>query len=296
MKPADSERLVAHAANCSHCGPLLRECAQDFAVDVSSDEDAVLSRLRSARPEWRQQLIAELCPRQPKRRIPQLSRLWPSGSFLRWSYAGAVAALAGGGFWIVQTMQQPGVETLLARAYTEQRPMEMRMPGADYGPVRLLRGSANRSRLSRPSSLLEGEARIARELAQRPNDPTLLAERGAAELLDGDYDAAIATLTRARDLGINSPSLLLNLASAYFGRGELTRSSRDYSVSLELLDGVLKNAPHEPTASFNRAIVLERLGSTDQAILAWQQYLRIDPKSSWSAEASTRLSRLQQNR
>jgi tetratricopeptide (TPR) repeat protein len=184
--------------------------------------------------------------------------------------------------------QQRPIEDLLATAYTEQRTLELRIPKAAYAPVRLVRGSGDRS-----PALLEGVARIARELEKDPGSSVLLQAMGRANLLAWDYDAAIGNFERALKVQPDSPSLMTDLASAYFERAEANHDAAGYGAAADLLSRALKASPDEPVAIFNRAIVYERMHQSDRAIEDWQRYLRVDSDGSWAPEARKRLTEVE---
>jgi tetratricopeptide (TPR) repeat protein len=213
-----------------------------------------------------------------------------------WAYAGGPVVLAALSFWGLFYSHQWPIDELIASAYTEQRTMELRIPKAAYGPVRLIRGSANRSRLERPRALLEGEARIARELAKDPTNPALLQAMGRTDLLDWNYDAAIASFEQALKARPDSPSLMTDLASAYFERVEANHQATGYGAAAEFLSRALRASRDDPVALFNRAIVYERMRLYDQAIEDWQRYLRVDPDGSWTSEATKRAADVEQSK
>ena len=282
-----AEALLRHAAACDHCGPLLRQSVEDFSDDLTADEEAMLTGLESSQAGWQERMAGKL-GKSPRR--------WSLGAWFgapRWAYAGALALAAAVSFWGLLRVQQPPIDDLLTTAYTEQRTLELRIPGAAYGPVRLVRGSADRSRLDRPPALLEAEARIARELAKAPASPTWLRAMGRADLLDRNYEAAIATLQRALSIQPDSSSLMIDLASAYFERAEVTNRMTDYEAARKLLSTALQKSPIDAVALFNRAIVCERMHLYNQAIQDWQRYLRVDSASAWTSEAKKRLADLQ---
>jgi tetratricopeptide (TPR) repeat protein len=235
--------------------------------------------------------------KSPQRRSPGAwlrVQLLPAHGIRRWAYAGGLALLAAVSYRGLLLVQQPAINDLLATAYTEQRTLDLRIPGAAHGPVRLVRGSADRSRLDRPPALLEGEARIARELAMAPASPTWLQAMGRADVLDWNFEAAIASLQRALVIQPDSPSLMIDLASAYFERAEVNNRTADYDAAAKLLSRVLNATPDDPVALFNRAVVYERMHLHDQAILDWQRYLRVDSGSAWTSEAKKRLADVEQ--
>jgi len=183
------------------------------------------------------------------------------------------------------------VNQLLAQAYAEQRTIELRMPGAQHAPTRIERGR-RRSHLNRPMSLLDAESIIRHGLDKHPEDPAWLDKRGRAELLEGDYESAIATLRRANDLQNAAPAIPTDLATAYFERAEAEGHTTDYGTAAELLSSVLQRNPEDDVALFNRAIVYERLFRYREAIKDWERYLHLSRDEGWNGEARQHLEQL----
>ncbi len=272
---ATSAALLDHAATCDRCGGILRRETDAFRADPTAEEQQALAALASARPEWKRDMAAQLTRR------PSHARAWMA--------AAAAVVLLAGGFWWSQRPRDP--QQLLARAFEERRPFELRFPGADRTPVRLERGEANR-----PASLLEAELMVAKALPSHPDDPAWLQVKARTELLQWKYEAAFAGLRRALELQPDSPQILSDLAMAHFERAERANRPEDYSAMVELLSKALGARPDEATYLFNRAIAYERLFLIDQAIADWERYLRIDSSSKWSAEARERLETLRKRK
>src|ERR1700691_2841706 len=87
----------------------------------------------------------------------------------------------------------PSPAQLLARAYIEQRSLELRICRTPHSLLRARRGDET-SRTDRPQSLLDAEALIAKGLRNHPEDSSLLVARGQANLLEGAYEAAITDM------------------------------------------------------------------------------------------------------
>jgi CHAT domain-containing protein len=190
-------------------------------------------------------------------------------------------------------LHPPSAEQLLAQAYTEHRTIEVRIPGANYAPMRVER-SGGGSNLDKPAALLKAEALISENLQKHPADPAWLQARARADLLDGNYESAIKTLQRALEIQPDSPSLLADLGSAYFVRAETADRAIDYGNSIEELGKALAKAPDDPVALFNRALACERMFLYTQAVEDWEHYLRVDPQGDWAAEARKRLAALRE--
>ena len=186
---------------------------------------------------------------------------------------------------------------LIAKAYFEQRPLELRINGARHSPLRVQRGQANssdHSRMDRPPSLLEAEARIARGLRRNPEDLPLLTVRGQANLLEWSYEAAITDMQEALDTQPKSAPVLNGLATAYFERAEAEDRFGDYGTAFELQSRALQQSPDDTIILFNRAITAARLFLFKQSIEDWQRYVSLDPTGEWSEEGKQHLREVQE--
>lgn len=290
----EADALLEHAADCDHCGAVLRMASEDFSAELAPAEQQELAALQSSCAAWQQQMAGRMRAAASARSASVVEMPARGGAWLRWAVAAAaVVVLAVGGLTGWRALRHPDVNRLLAQAYTEQRPMELRIAGAAYGPVRVERGLGGRSTFQRPAALLRAQALIAEALAAEPNHPQWLAASGRAELLNWNYEAAIKQLERARDAGADSPDVLIDLASAYFQRAasEGDRAA-DYGHCVELLGQVLAASPEQPVALFNRSATLAKLGSYHEAIHDLELYLRVGPKNDWTAETESRLREL----
>lgn len=90
----------------------------------------------------------------------------------------------------------------------------------------------------------------------------------------------------------NDPKVWSDLAAArYAAASQLGRASL-YPTALAAADAALRIDANLPEALFNRALILERLGLTDEAKRAWQRYLEADSSSPWAAEARSRMAQM----
>lgn len=215
----------------------------------------------------------------------------------RWAFAaGTIAIFLTAGLLYLLRLPSGVVsaQRLLGQAYSEQRTMELRFSDAQHGPLRITKGANGSAYLDKPQALLDAEALIHRRLQKEPDNPVWLDVKGRAYLLEADYESAVATLERALQERSSTVPLLIDAASAYYERGQKTDQAQDYSKALELLSQALVKSPDDPVALFNRALVSERLSLYRQAAEDWEHYLRIDPKSAWSEEASQHLQAIRQ--
>lgn len=295
---AKTRELMKHAAQCGHCGPLLKNAAEALVNETTPREEAWLASLRSAQPEWGKNMTETLrgssgasIREKKKEAAPRWQAFfaWPR-PVLAFAVI-AVAVVAGWLGW--RALHPPSADQLLAQAYAERRTLEVRIPGAKYGPMRVERGGGGSS-LDKPPALLKAEALIGESLRKSPNDPAWLQAKARADLLDGNYDSAIKSLQRALEAQPDDPSLLTDLGSAYYVRAGAADRPVDYGNAIESLGKSLAKSPDDPVAIFNRALACERMFLFTQALNDWEHYLRIDPQGEWADEARKRLGALKE--
>jgi CHAT domain-containing protein len=296
---AKTRELMKHAAQCGHCGPLLKKAAEILADETTPDEEALLASLTSAKTGWRQNMAGTMRSRagakSSDRKDEEGARWWQA--FFSWprpafAFAGIAVAIMVG--WLgARMLHPPSAEQLLALAYTQNRTLEARIPGAKYAPMRVARAPSESS-LDKSPSLLKAEALIAENLQKNPNDPAWLQAKARADLLDGNYESAIKTLQRALETQPESPGLLTDLGAAYFVRAESADRPIDYGNAIDSLGKALAKSPDDPVALFNRALACERMFLYTQAVDDWEHYLRLDPNGEWADDARKRLAALRE--
>jgi tetratricopeptide (TPR) repeat protein len=276
------DELLAHASECDACGAALHAVMEDFSTDLTEAEMRALESLESSKPEWRRK-VARLMAEASRGRLEYIRT---------WLAIAATVLLAVGGGWLAWNRwiaSDPA--RLIAKAYTQQRPFEFRMPGAGYAAVRQERRALGSS-FQRPSALLEAEAMIARELEKNPDSVKWLELRARAEMLGWDPETAIRTLQRALERRPEDPDLMADLGMAYALRAEAQNRDVDYGYAIEYLGRSLKAKPNSPEAIFNQAVVYERMFLYEDAIREWRHYLELDAAGSWREEAQRRLGEL----
>lgn len=287
----EAEKVIEHAAHCDHCGPLLRQATEDFNKELTSEEESVLARLPSAQPAFQREMGRKLAgvaaSPSPRKRF-----LWPIAISRPWIYAAAGVAGVGLAVLLAVRLRAPSADQLLARAYSEERTVELRIPSAPYAPLRQHRGSEG-SALSKPASLLEADLLIKNGLSNSPNDPSWLLAKGRSELIEWRYEDAIRSFERVLETKPDWPDALRDLATAHFQRAEAENRPLDYGQAIQELSEALARQPNDPVILFNRAIVYERMYLYDNARSDWDAYLKIDPAGPWSAEARQHLDEIQ---
>lgn len=297
LSTEETEQRLQHAQQCRHCGPLLRSAADIFADERTVEEETVIASLSSARPDSQRELALQLAGSRAlakpaiRSKPSGLSRSMPPRR-IGFSIA-ALAVLTLALWFVVRPQSSETAQRLLADAYTEQRTIELRIPGAAYAPTRLVRGGES-TRLTRPTPLLEAEVLIAKQLRTRPDDPVWLHAKGLADLLDGNVDSALSTIDRAHLASPKDSRISLDLATAYVSRADQSGTSSDYGTAIELLSQILARNPKDQLALFNRAIAHERIFAYHDAEQDWLAYLGLDSDSKWANEARSRFAQLQE--
>lgn len=101
-------------------------------------------------------------------------------------------------------------------------------------------------------------------------------------------DLAIRALER---FARTDAAAMSDVAAAYYVRAQRDDQPSDFLRSLHAADQALIAAPGLAAARFNRALALEALGLSEDAIQAWEQFLG-DPRSDWTDEAQRHLNGL----
>lgn len=272
-----AERLLAHASNCDVCAGELRKAAECFSRDLTSDEQDLLERLQSSRPEWQQDIARRMVRKRNVFSIRPGIRAWIA--------IAAGVLIAFGMWWMLRGPTMSGTADLLASAYSAQRKFDLRVPGAKYTVLTLSRGTS----AEWPKELLEADLRTRTFLARHPDDVNSLDLKGRAALLELNTETAIQALHRAKALAPENATVDADLGCAYALRGELENRPSDFAQAVEFLHDALKKDPQFAVAAFNLALTYEKLNLNNQAEDAWRKYLAIDPASAWSQKAKSHL-------
>jgi hypothetical protein len=64
--PEKAPAVIQHAAQCDHCGPILRMYTEDFDEELSLGDEILLRELNSRSTEWRKKLLQKMgIPQKP---------------------------------------------------------------------------------------------------------------------------------------------------------------------------------------------------------------------------------------
>lgn len=282
----ETERYLDHAAKCDHCGPLMKSVANAVSPDSSPEEDSFIRGLASSNAGWQQRMARTLSAGADKnsgrRTRPGWTKLifWP-----RLAFASVALVLLAASAWFTYRLRQPkSAAELLAEAYTEQGTLDARIPGGKFSHKDIHRAESQ-SNFEKSPSLLRAEIMISEAQQSNPSDPGLLDLRGRAELVEGNYKAAIGTLQQGLLYDPDSFSLLSDLGAAYY-------TGRDYGNAIEVLGKALSKRPDDPIALYNRALACEELSLFSQAETDWNHFLSVEKDNDWKAQAREHLEKI----
>ncbi len=133
--------------------------------------------------------------------------------------------------------------------------------------------------------LEKAEHAYRRAAALAPDDPIPQFNLGNVLLAGNRLEAAAERFAQAVALDPTH-------ARAWFNLAHTQDALKDRASALKYLRRAIAADPAYADAHFNLADLSERLGDRAAAIAAWDDYLRLDPASDWSAEARRRLQAL----
>jgi len=313
LTPDDAAPALArHAATCNHCGPLLRTYTEDFSDDFSPEEKAALANLQSAAADWQKNIAQEMLEAsgvqaaaaretdtQPAPRKPSAKTTTEHKPFFwKWVLVPAIVAVVAVAaitfpVYLAGRDTPEKAEALLAQAATEKRIMDMRWPGAKWGPVRLTQGPED-SQFDKPKALLKANGIIGEQQPNHPADLEWMRAKAQAEILERKPEAAIADLNHVLDARPESVAVMLDLSIAYAQQGDISLDPANYTTAMDLLGRVLKKDPGNLTALYNRALLFEQLHMVDKAIADWTLFLQKETDHDWAEDARKRLTALQE--
>jgi tetratricopeptide (TPR) repeat protein len=295
--PETSARVLQHASQCDHCGPLLKQYLDDFSDELSPEIEALIDELPFSQPQWQREKAREIARNFAPQPIPWWKRftdLWSR----KWMPAmvGAMAALAGIGFVtepvIMSWWKIRGIEKVI-----QSQPFEARfanMPPASFHDSVTIMGSEDKDW---NTSLSE-----ATQLCAQNNAKACQYEGRLLLLRDPkDSQLALKAFERARELRRDTASLSIDLGVAYLMHAKYSdtlnnSATHKYDQAIKELKKVVEDktvaGDDQKTALFNLALAYELSGAHDPARSAWNEYLNMDSSSGWADRARLHLNKL----
>jgi len=210
-----------------------------------------------------------------------------------WMAAAAALIVAAIALGVFQPWRTRSPMDRLVRLVPEtERPSEARLSGgfawaAYLGPMRADDADADPRRMQ-----LVGAAGELVAAADRDRSADAQQAAGIALVVTDRPLQAVERLRAAVKVSPKDAAAWSDLAAAQYAAAlRLARPSM-LPEALASADRALGIEPRLPEARFNRALILERLGLSQEARTAWQHYLDVDSSSPWANEARRRLSKI----
>lgn len=292
LRPQEEEAVfLSHASTCRNCAALLHEALEDLGSVMSAagiPETPALDQASSPErtPFWESAGKSSMgIVKTPKAKARYRFVFWQP-----W-VAAAMAIFGTAISWYLWQGVYRDPDRLLARAYSDQRTVDFRIPGGSNAPERIERGTTLDIR---NPSFLEARTMIARRLEAHPGDPAALLQSATADLLEWKFVSALQTLDR---LDVNSQGLPPAKAirgAAFLERWESERNDGYLFAAASILKEAADGAPTNAVILYNYELVLEKQMLYSDALKICDQYLRIDASGSWADEIHKRRLVLQQ--
>jgi CHAT domain-containing protein/tetratricopeptide (TPR) repeat protein len=209
---------------------------------------------------------------------------------------------------VLSACSHPAAMQRLVRAVGHRRLIQPRLAGGfAYGPCEVPPPGPDaipRPRCAEvPKAGAQDDAELSKAaaeiLAAAGSRPSPLARRALAtvKLLEPDNPKrvaeAVAELEAAAAAAPDDAVIQSDLAAAHLVRAQATQDLDELPLALAAADRAVRGRRSLPEARFNRALVLEALYMTGAARAAWRDYLAVDPRSGWAAEAHAHLAALE---
>lgn len=299
LPDTEGAKYVQHASECDSCGKKLATAMRLFQEDLTKEEEQALAELPGATPTAQRKLAERLAgstasTTEPPPEKRKRSIWWP----LSFSLAGAAVVVAVSFFAVpvlISRNSPAEAQKLLAEAYTENRTIEMRIPGAKHAEIRQQRSGDSGSILNTSEAARKAQDKISSGLKKDSDSPEWLILQAQLDLLDWRYKAADSALNKV-ETGTERTGFLLTRALALNEQGEIEHNPQVRGEAIDLLGRVLQKDPNNPTALFNQAVVCEALYIYECASKDWQQLLGIEKDPGWAAEARDHLKRIQEKK
>jgi CHAT domain-containing protein len=187
-------------------------------------------------------------------------------------------------------------------AHLEHRRIESRIAGFRYLPYEPPQRDGSAKSDTENWDLMAYAATINNRV-QKDASPKNLHDLAVSHLVFGTYDEAVAAIELALTTETREPNamkalakskdatLLSDASAIYLARAKARRIPADSISALEAAERAWKLA-QRPEIAWNRALATESQHVIPAAIAAWDDYLRLDPKSPWAAEARMRIAKL----
>jgi hypothetical protein len=295
--PENADPVLNHTAQCDHCGPLFNRYLHEFSDNYSPELKVMLQSLPSTHPKQQKELARKLAaqargekqPSKPKRAVmPGPS--WKKALAWATPLVALVLVAVSFGPTLKSNYELYSAKNQVAQAYADQRSVEMRlsgMPHSEYSKLNRTLGPGGSDSDNASPALLNAKSSLNAHLKSgKKLDSDWQEIQGRIYLLQGSSDKAEKALRNALPNANNPSAVMIDLASAYFERG-------DYSRAIDTLITVAEDAKatdsDKSTALFDLAVAYQTAEMWDLAADTWKRFLARESSGGWADEARARL-------
>ena len=272
---------LRHAASCSECSKLLAKANNCLSTEVTPEEEALLASLKTASLAGQFQLAQRIHRDSVHGRTEyrslagSLHRKWYV-RIVAWGGLAVCVAVAA----LLLLLRQPSDAALLASAYDQQRPSDLRLRGSVPGP--LASSTRGNTPANASNDLLILKLHTQQNNQKRPNDPRVRQMLGRIALVEHDGDSARTDFEMAEALDASLPGLKFDLASAYFEIAESTDQRLQYAKAADLFSQYLADSHQQDSvALFNRGLCWERQAVPTEAVADFEAALKLEKDPKW---------------
>jgi CHAT domain-containing protein len=265
LAPAETAVIAEHLRGCSDCRTVVAETAR------FESEEPASSSTHAVRP-W---LLAVAA---------LVAAVAITAPILRWNATRSTSSDHS------DTRDTSLIAQLIAVAPHDHRVVAARLSGFRWARLQApSRGDATPD----PADLkVAGAVGEVLEKTADQHQPEARHATGVAFLLISRRNDSIAALEQAAR-NSSDAHVWNDLAAARYAVAVEDERPSQLPEALADADHALRLDPTLPEALFNRALIIERLGITEQARKAWHRYLQVDPGSAWAVEARAHLHALE---
>lgn len=228
-------------------------------------------------------------------------RVFFASPVFRFAAALILFCAAGAAIWRLAIYESDTDKGLaqLQTAFRGQRPTESRSTAqTDYAPFTVTRGNAA------PAAAEKARSRAERYLLDATENSVDARAHHALGLLyfnEKKFDEALREFEIALKITPDDAKLQSDLGALYLEKAEIAETLengeeffKNADSALRHLNRALEIDPNQVEALFNKALLLQKMGITNQAVEAWEKYLEKDSSSPWADEARRNLEILKQ--
>lgn len=214
-------------------------------------------------------------------------------SFTRRVSVAAAAGLAAilTGYLLVRESWPRRAEPLVELASempTSGRTIEPRFSGFGWAPLVRVRSGGDSKRTAEELTIIGHAGAALRDIGDGRSTPALHAA-GVAYVLRNDAGRGVPKLKEAAARAPRDARIWSDLAAALYVDAAARDDETGFRDALDAADRAIRLNGRLGEAYFNRALIVERIGSRAEAEAAWKSFLGVEGASGWAAEARNHL-------